>query len=82
MGFGADTYEETKKRIEAEFKGTDKDLIQGICLVLRTDANNHKKLVVSDGKFEGMSVMSMAASTGCIFSKMGQPLGGLLLKLL
>jgi len=65
MGFGADSYEETKKRIAQEFKGSDKDLIEGICLVLRTDAENHKKLKVSDGKFEGMSVMSMAASTGC-----------------
>ncbi|MBT3527378.1 MAG: oxidoreductase [Bdellovibrionales bacterium] len=65
MGYGSDTPEDSKRRIEQEFKGSDSDIIDAIALVLNTDSANHRKLQVVEGKFEGMSVMAMTASTGC-----------------
>ncbi|MBT3980806.1 MAG: 4Fe-4S binding protein [Bacteriovoracaceae bacterium] len=65
MGIGADSLEETKKRIEKEFSGNDKNLIDALSTVLETDAANHKTHQVIDGHHQGMTVMSMTASTGC-----------------
>ncbi len=65
MGIGADSLEETKKRIAQEFKGNDTNLIEALALVLETDGNNHRKHQIIDGNHDGMTVMGMTASTGC-----------------
>ncbi|RLA64576.1 MAG: oxidoreductase [Epsilonproteobacteria bacterium] len=65
MGFGGEDLTETEKRIENEFKGEDKDLIDALILVLKTDATNHERPSIINGEHQGMTVMGMAASTGC-----------------
>ncbi|MGY8771073.1 MAG: 2-oxoacid:acceptor oxidoreductase family protein [Pirellulales bacterium] len=66
MGFGRESAEDTQKNIDAGFKGTDKDLIDGLVMVLRQDAENHSNIRPIEGWApNGMSVMAMAAHTGC-----------------
>lgn len=66
MGYGAESIRDTKKRIQEEFKGSDKDILNAISLILRTDAFNHTKLQAIEGALpNGMSAMAMAAHTGC-----------------
>ncbi|PHS17466.1 MAG: oxidoreductase [Blastopirellula sp.] len=66
MGFGRESAEDTQKNIDAGFKGTDKDLIDGLVMVLRQDAENHRNIRPIEGWApNGMSVMAMAAHTGC-----------------
>jgi pyruvate-ferredoxin/flavodoxin oxidoreductase len=70
MGLGGETTTDTKARIaayEAEHGTiTDAQLVEAIAAVLLTEAFNHKNLQPIDGRLaNGMSVMAMAAHTGC-----------------
>ncbi len=70
MGLGGEDEKDTKARIaayEAEH-GTvaDAQLVEAVAAVLLTEAFNHKNLQPIDGRLaNGMSVMAMAAHTGC-----------------
>jgi len=70
MGLGGEDIKDTKARIAA-YEGehgvvTDAQLIEAIAAVLLTEAFNHKNLQPIDGRLaNGMSVMAMAAHTGC-----------------
>ena len=70
MGLGGEEDSDTKARIaayEAEHGAiTDAQLVEAIAAVLLTEAFNHKNLQPIDGRLaNGMSVMAMAAHTGC-----------------
>jgi pyruvate-ferredoxin/flavodoxin oxidoreductase len=70
MGLGGETTTDTKARIAAYEKEhgaiTDAQLIEAMAAVLLTEAFNHKNLQPIDGRLaNGMSVMAMAAHTGC-----------------
>jgi pyruvate-ferredoxin/flavodoxin oxidoreductase len=70
MGLGGEDVKDTKGRIaayEAEHgEVTDAQLVEAIAAVLLTEAFNHKNLQAVDGRIaNGMSVMAMAAHTGC-----------------
>jgi pyruvate-ferredoxin/flavodoxin oxidoreductase len=70
MGLGGEDQKDTKARIAAYEKEhgeiTDAQLIEAIAAVLLTEAFNHKNLQPIDGRLaNGMSVMAMAAHTGC-----------------
>ena len=70
MGLGGEEEKDTKARIaayEAEHGPiTDAQLVEAIAAVLLTEAFNHKNLQPIDGRLaNGMSVMAMAAHTGC-----------------
>jgi pyruvate-ferredoxin/flavodoxin oxidoreductase len=70
MGLGGEDTTDTKARIaayEAEHgEITDAQLVEAIAAVLLTEAFNHKNLQPVDGRLaNGMSVMAMAAHTGC-----------------
>ncbi len=70
LGLGGEDDKDTKARIaayEAEHGAiTDAQLIEAIAAVLLTEAFNHKSLQPVDGRLaNGMSVMAMAAHTGC-----------------
>jgi pyruvate-ferredoxin/flavodoxin oxidoreductase len=70
MGLGGEDVKDTKARIAAYEKEngeiTDAQLIEAIAAVLLTEAFNHKNLQPVDGRLaNGMSVMAMAAHTGC-----------------
>ncbi|HEX4283460.1 MAG TPA: 2-oxoacid:acceptor oxidoreductase family protein [Terracidiphilus sp.] len=70
LGLGGEDDKDTVGRIKAheEKNGpiTDAQMIEAIAAVLLTDAFNHKSLQPVDGRLaNGMSVMAMAAHTGC-----------------
>jgi len=66
MGLGGEDDKDTKGRIAAHGPIEDKDIIGAITAVLRQEAFNHKNLQAIDGRLaNGMSVMAMAAHTGC-----------------
>jgi pyruvate-ferredoxin/flavodoxin oxidoreductase len=70
LGLGGEDEADTKDRIskyEAEHGPiTDAQLVEAIAAVLLTEAFNHKSLQAVDGRLaNGMSVMAMAAHTGC-----------------
>jgi pyruvate-ferredoxin/flavodoxin oxidoreductase len=70
LGLGGEDLADTKARIAAyEQKHgpiTDAQLIEAIVAVLLTESFNHKHLQAVDGRHaNGMSVMAMAAHTGC-----------------
>jgi pyruvate-ferredoxin/flavodoxin oxidoreductase len=70
MGLGGEDDKDTKARIakyEAEHgQITDAQLVESMAAVLLTEAFNHKNLQPVDGRLaNGMSVMAMAAHTGC-----------------
>jgi pyruvate-ferredoxin/flavodoxin oxidoreductase len=70
MGLGGEDEKDTKGRIakyEAEHGAiSDAQLVEAISAVLLTEAFNHKSLQPVDGRLaNGMSVMAMAAHTGC-----------------
>ncbi|MGB0065101.1 MAG: hypothetical protein WBP85_11700, partial [Terracidiphilus sp.] len=70
MGLGGETTTDTKSRIAAYEKEhgeiTDAQLVEAMAAVLLTEAFNHKNLQPIDGRLaNGMSVMAMAAHTGC-----------------
>jgi pyruvate-ferredoxin/flavodoxin oxidoreductase len=70
LALGGEDDDDTVARIKAfeEKNGaiTDAQMIEAIAAVLLTDAFNHKSLQPIDGRLaNGMSVMAMAAHTGC-----------------
>ncbi|MFP5206612.1 MAG: 2-oxoacid:acceptor oxidoreductase family protein, partial [Acidobacteriota bacterium] len=70
MGLGGEDEKDTYRRIAAYEKEhgaiTDAQLVEVIAAVLLTEAFNHKNLQPVDGRLaNGMSVMAMAAHTGC-----------------
>ncbi|HTB98220.1 MAG TPA: 2-oxoacid:acceptor oxidoreductase family protein [Terracidiphilus sp.] len=70
LGLGGEDDKDTASRIAAYEKEhgeiTDAQLVEAIAAVLLTEAFNHKSLQPVDGRLaNGMSVMAMAAHTGC-----------------
>jgi pyruvate-ferredoxin/flavodoxin oxidoreductase len=70
LGLGGEDEKDTRSRIAAyeaqDGAITDAQLIEAIAAVLLTEAFNHKSLQPVDGRMaNGMSVMAMAAHTGC-----------------
>jgi len=70
LGLGGEDEDDTVARIKAheEKNGpiTDAQLVEALAAVLLTEAFNHKSLQPIDGRLaNGMSVMAMAAHTGC-----------------
>ncbi len=70
LGLGGEDDQDTLARIAAYEKEhgtiTDAQLVEAIAAVLLTEAFNHKSLQPVDGRLaNGMSVMAMAAHTGC-----------------
>jgi pyruvate-ferredoxin/flavodoxin oxidoreductase len=66
MGLGGEDDKDTKARIKAHAPISDQELVDAMCVVLRQEAFNHMDLQAIDGRIaNGMSVMAMAAHTGC-----------------
>ena len=70
LGLGGEDDDDTRDRIKAheEKNGpiSDAQLVEALAAVLLTEAFNHKSLQPIDGRLaNGMSVMAMAAHTGC-----------------
>ncbi|MFQ5707843.1 MAG: 2-oxoacid:acceptor oxidoreductase family protein, partial [bacterium] len=66
MGYGGENSEDTESNITARFDGKDEDIIEALVLVMRQEAHNHTELQTLEGFApNGMSVMAMAAHTGC-----------------
>ncbi|MGA3264658.1 MAG: 2-oxoacid:acceptor oxidoreductase family protein [Terracidiphilus sp.] len=70
LGLGGEDIADTRARIAAHEAGhgplSDAELVEAISAVLLTEAFNHKNLQAIDGRHaNGMSVMAMAAHTGC-----------------
>ncbi|MGA8042494.1 MAG: 2-oxoacid:acceptor oxidoreductase family protein, partial [Terracidiphilus sp.] len=70
LGLGGEDNKDTEARIAAyEAKNgpiTDAQMVEALAAVLLTEAFNHKSLQPVDGRLaNGMSVMAMAAHTGC-----------------
>jgi pyruvate-ferredoxin/flavodoxin oxidoreductase len=70
LGLGGEDEPDTRARIAAyEAKNgpiSDAELVEAIAAVLLTEAFNHRNLQAVDGRMaNGMSVMAMAAHTGC-----------------
>jgi len=70
LGLGGEDVADTQSRIAAYETEhgilTDAQLVEAIAAVLLTEAFNHKNLQPVDGRLaNGMSVMAMAAHTGC-----------------
>ncbi|MCO4780736.1 MAG: 2-oxoacid:acceptor oxidoreductase family protein [Candidatus Cloacimonetes bacterium] len=66
MAYGEADAKKTEQRISEEFSGTDQDLVDALVMVLEQDAKNHSDLMtLEDSLDNGMSVMAMAAHTGC-----------------
>src|SRR6202008_821473 len=66
MGLGGEDEKDTKARIKGHGPISDSDIIGAITAVMRQEAFNHKNLQAIDGRLpNGMSVMAMAAHTGC-----------------
>ena len=66
MGLGGEDDKDTRARIAAHGPISDQDLVDAITAVMRQEAFNHKNLQAIDGRLaNGMSVMAMAAHTGC-----------------
>ena len=66
MGLGGEDDNDTKTRIAAHGPISDQDIVDALTTVMRQEAFNHKNLQAIDGRLaNGMSVMAMAAHTGC-----------------
>ena len=66
MGLGGEDDKDTKARIAKNGSISDRDLIDTIVTVMLQEAFNHRGLQAVDGRLSnGMSVMAMAAHTGC-----------------
>src|SRR5207248_7546629 len=66
MGLGGEDDTDTKARIAGHGPLTDEDILGALTAVMRQEAFNHKNLQSVDGRLaNGMSVMAMAAHTGC-----------------
>jgi pyruvate-ferredoxin/flavodoxin oxidoreductase len=66
MGLGGEDDKDTARRIAEHGAISDQEIIDAITAVMRQEAFNHKNLQPVDGRLaNGMSVMAMAAHTGC-----------------
>jgi len=66
MGLGGEDDKDTKSRMADHGAISDQDIVNAITVVMRQEAFNHKNLQAVDGRLaDGMSVMAMAAHTGC-----------------
>jgi pyruvate-ferredoxin/flavodoxin oxidoreductase len=66
MGLGGEDEKDTRQRIADHGPISDKEIIDALSAVMRHEAFNHKNLQPIDGRLaNGMSVMAMAAHTGC-----------------
>jgi pyruvate-ferredoxin/flavodoxin oxidoreductase len=66
MGLGGEDDKDTKARIARHGAISDRDIIDAVVAVMRQEAFNHRDLQPIDGRLgNGMSVMAMAAHTGC-----------------
>ena len=66
MGLGGEDEKDTKARIAAHGPISDKEIVDAIVAVMLHEAFNHTNLQAIDGRLaNGMSVMAMAAHTGC-----------------
>jgi pyruvate-ferredoxin/flavodoxin oxidoreductase len=66
MGLGGEDEKDTKRRIADHGEISDADLVHAIATVMLQEAFNHMNLQAIDGRIaNGMSVMAMAAHTGC-----------------
>ncbi len=66
MGLGGEDDADTRARIAARAPISDDEIVDALVRVLRQDAFNHRELQAIDGRIaNGMSVMAMAAHTGC-----------------
>jgi pyruvate-ferredoxin/flavodoxin oxidoreductase len=66
MGLGGEDDKDTKSRIARHGPISDQAIVDAIVAVMRQEAFNHRDLQPIDGRLSnGMSVMAMAAHTGC-----------------
>src|SRR5262245_4140323 len=66
MGLGGEDEKDTKARIAQRGAISDDEIIGAIVAVMRQEAFNHRDLQPVDGRLgNGLSVMAMAAHTGC-----------------
>src|SRR5258705_4314721 len=66
MGLGGEDDKDTKARIANHGSISDEETIGAIVAVMRQEAFNHRDLQPIDGRLgNGLSVMAMAAHTGC-----------------
>jgi len=66
MGLGGEDDQDTKARIARTGPISDREMVDAIVAVMLQEAFNHKGLQAVDGRIaNGMSVMAMAAHTGC-----------------
>jgi pyruvate-ferredoxin/flavodoxin oxidoreductase len=66
MGLGGENEQDTKARIASRGAISDQEIVAAIVAVMRQEAFNHRDLQPVDGRLgNGMSVMAMAAHTGC-----------------
>jgi pyruvate-ferredoxin/flavodoxin oxidoreductase len=66
MGLGGEDDKDTQSRIAKHGPISDQQIIDAIAAVMRQEAFNHRDLQALDGRLaNGMSVMAMAAHTGC-----------------
>ena len=66
LGLGGESDADTDERINARGGVDDQEIVDALCLVMETDAFNHRSLQAVDGRLpNGMSVMAMGAHTGC-----------------
>ena len=66
MGLGGEDDKDTRARIEQHSLISDRDIVDTIVAVMLQEAFNHKAMQSVDGRTaNGMSVMAMAAHTGC-----------------
>jgi pyruvate-ferredoxin/flavodoxin oxidoreductase len=66
MALGGEDDQDTKARIQRNGPISDREIVDAIITVMLQEAFNHKSLQAIDGRTaNGMSVMAMAAHTGC-----------------
>jgi pyruvate-ferredoxin/flavodoxin oxidoreductase len=66
MGLGGEDDTDTKARMAEYGPIADEEIVRALTAVMRQEAFNHKNLQSIDGRLaNGMSVMAMAAHTGC-----------------
>jgi pyruvate-ferredoxin/flavodoxin oxidoreductase len=66
MGLGGEDDQDTHARMAAHGEISDREIVDALTAVMRQEAFNHKNLQAIDGRLpNGMSVMAMAAHTGC-----------------
>jgi pyruvate-ferredoxin/flavodoxin oxidoreductase len=66
MGLGGEDDKDTRARMAAHGPITDQAVVGALTAVMRQEAFNHRNLQPIDGRLDnGMSVMAMAAHTGC-----------------